>query len=518
MGNVNFCPNCGHKVEGTPKFCPECGKTITGKPSSGLSLSDVGGGVINAYGKVSSKIKEKTDSVKANYAEKKEANTKVLSVLSVRAKDDAPEQKIGTLGKGKGTEKIEITTKAIYHYCPKRKNILQAYLDNLTKRWKKKPDEMVLASKINLKDIKQISKVLSPLNKQCSFHIITNNGTYDFDILSEPYLFSLYLFKALKFDKCIFNIDLLSGEIPQAITPAIVETYEGKVYGTLYITNQRVIFAKLGGGAFEFKSSRYLIEEGEDVVFSFGKDDLRGITTEKLKAMNCEYHIVSENKEYIVSFNKVPKAFLDLVPNAEGDQKIHKRKKTLMKAFAFVLIFVKLFGLGGDTDADAADMDMDTDDIDMDTDNLEVEVDLDGDGDVDAIGYDLDGDGDIDGMAVDCDNDGTMDSIALDADGDGTIDSVAYDTDGDGNIDEVEIDSDGEGKMDTTITDSDTQSVESSPNDDYYDLHRREMELNKEIANTHPLKREALIRERDAISQKASDALFDERLRRMGVK
>lgn len=54
MGNINFCPSCGHKIEGSPKFCPECGKALGEGKTTNFSFSKLVGSVSDVIDKTKS--------------------------------------------------------------------------------------------------------------------------------------------------------------------------------------------------------------------------------------------------------------------------------------------------------------------------------------------------------------------------------------------------------------------------------------------------------------------------------
>lgn len=441
MGNINFCPSCGRKLEGSPKFCPECGKALVEGATSGFSFSKLSSNVSDVVSKTVSKVSEATSNIKKNYNDKEEASRKTINVTSLKYKDDSPERLIGAFNVKLGAEFVKksvcvhFTTKALLIYVSR--NLFS------------KNEEAILDCKIDLKDIKQISRVQSLFSKLFSYEIVTANKTYSMCVESEPYFFSLYLSMVLNFDSSIFNIDLLPEERIKYVTAATVDSGDGKNYGTLYITNKRVIFAKIvnGGNAFKWKSQRMICEEGTSIMFSIDLEHFKTIVSETRGLTNCEYPVKDDNGHYVIKFSKVvPKPFLALVSNATGNKDLLERKKKVMKGLKIILLVASFLGIAGDADADAPDIDSE-------------EFDMDGDGEIDTIGYDVDGDGDIDTFEMDSNGDGVMDTFASDTDGDGVMDSFARDSNGDGVIDDVAYDSNGDGMVDTVEMDTDGDGI-----------------------------------------------------------
>lgn len=454
MENINFCPSCGRKLEGSPKFCPECGKALVEGVSSGFSFSKLSSNVSDIVSKTASKVSETTSNIKKNLDNKEKASRKTVNVKSLKYKDDTPERVIGAFNVKLGTEFIKkpvcihFTTKALLIYTSRNQSILQ--------RLTSKDEEAVLDCKIDLKDIKQISRVQSPMSKLLSYEIVTTKETYSMCIEAEPYSFSLYLSMVLNFDISIFNIELLSGESVKYVTAATVKSSDGKNYGTLYITNKRVVFAKIANSTLALKSERLTTEEGTEVLFSIDIERFKTIVSENRGLTNCEYPVKDDNGHYVIKFSKVvPKPFLALVSNAKGNKDLLERKKKVMKGFKIILLVASFLGIAGDADADEPDIDSEEFDMDGDGEIDTVGYDVDGDGNIDTFESDTDGDGVMDTFASDTDGDGVMDSFASDSNGDGVIDDVAYDSNGDGMVDTIEMDTNGDGIMDAKSMDTD---------------------------------------------------------------
>lgn len=453
-GNINFCSSCGHKVDGSPKFCPECGKALVEGVSSGFSFSRLGGNVSDIMSKTASKVSETTSNIKKNLNDKEEASRKTVNITSLKYKDDSPERVVGAFYVKLGAELVKkpvcvhFTTKALLIYASRDKSILQRLFS--------KDEEAVLDCKIDLKDIKQISRVQYPLSKLFSYEIVTANKTYSMCTEVEPYTFSLYLSMVLNFDSSIFNIDLLPEERVKFVTAVTVDSGDGKNYGTLYISNKRVVFARIANSTLARKSDRLTTEEGTEVLFSIDLEHFKTIVSENRGLTNCEYLVKDDNGHYVIHFSKVvPKPFLALVPNAIGNKDLLERKKKVMKGLKIVLLVVSFLGLAGDADADEADVDTEEFDMDGDGEIDTIGYDTDGDGVMDTFASDTDGDGVMDTFACDTDGDGVMDSFASDSNGDGVIDDIAYDSNGDGMIDTVEMDTNGDGIMDAKAMDAD---------------------------------------------------------------
>lgn len=54
MENINFCPSCGRKLEGSPKFCPECGKALGEGKTTNFSFTKLVGSVSDVIDKMKS--------------------------------------------------------------------------------------------------------------------------------------------------------------------------------------------------------------------------------------------------------------------------------------------------------------------------------------------------------------------------------------------------------------------------------------------------------------------------------
>ncbi len=459
--SMNFCPSCGRKIEGAPKFCPECGRPLEGGVFAGSSMSKLAGGMANIYSTTSSTMQGVASNIKKNLNEKEVASRKTMSVLSVKYDDEAEEKTIGQcdvmIGSGmlKAQGSVAVTNKALLFYKDSGPlKIFHKKIQSLGNKIGISTHKM-LYHKIPLKDIVRISRAKSVRDRMIYYSIETKLATHSLYFLNKPYLFSKHLSKVLNFDTCIYNIDLLPGENVEYITHAIVESANGTNYGTLYITNLRLAFARIVGSKIGVQrpSSRMTAEEGTEELFSIERFRLSNIVSEQKSWTACEYHINDDGADYIIKFsNRVPKAFLELVPNAEGDEDILQRKNNIKKGFKVAMLVASFVGLG--SIADAAE-DADVDDMDMDSE----EMDLDDDGDIDAIGVDADGDGDIDAIGLDSDGDGQIDAIGVDSDGDGDIDAIGVDSDGDGDIDAIGVDADSDGDIDAIGVDSDGDGV-----------------------------------------------------------
>ena len=448
MGSINFCSSCGYKLEGSPKFCPECGNSLTKEVSSGFSFSPFGGGISKIASKTASIVSGATDSIKKSIDKKEEASRKTVNVTSLRYEDGMPEQTIGSLwalvgnGVTKRDARIIFTSKSLLAYVRGSYIMNRLAQKSVLGKLATKNKEEILYFKIDLKDIKQISRIQSPISQEFSYEIVTAKETFSINTKAEPYTFSLYISMVLNFDTSLFNIELMDDEHVENVTAATVDFGEGKKYGTIYITNKRVCFTKLVNTKIINKSNRMMMEEGTELVFSIDKDRLKDIAAESKGFTNCEYIIKYDRRHYVVQFAKiVPKAFWSLIPCATGNKDLLERKKKIMKGVKVGLLAASFLGVAGD--ADASDVDVDS-----------PEFDFDGDGDIDAIGFDSDGDGVLDSLAYDTDEDGLMDTFAMDSDGDGMVDDLAYDSNGDGVIDTVEMDTNGDGIMDAKSVDT----------------------------------------------------------------
>lgn len=513
MTSYNFCPYCGHKIEGNPKFCAECGKPLTSSSASEQTSSKLGKGFSSLFNKVSKTATGLTSKVKETLNEKKEASKRSakISVLDTAASNEYTVANIpAEYGDGllKESVTLSITNKAILIYG-KRSSL-------------NKKDGLQLMLRINLADISEIYKEKSPATYIVSYHIVTPEKEHTVIIPAEPYKFILYLSKVAKINGNLYNIDLLPDEKMLGISNGALKNNLQKIKGTLYYSNKRIVFTKLS--AFDAATA-----EGSKIEFSINRDKIESLTENK-GTLSCSYTITTHDEEYVFSFNGlVPKSFIAIVPGAEGNKEILERKKKVGKVLKVASVAAAFVGIGG-LDSDAADIDtgddysgdMDATAVDFDGDgNADaIEIDSNGDGQVDAVIADTDGDGVMDSFMADKDGDGNVDMVGTDTDGDGTFDKIAYDTNGDGNLDTIEMDSDGDGVIDmagadtngdgivdTDVSAENSDSSVSDNNDgtdsmiqDYNDAQSRVMELNREIQNTaDPLQREALIRERDNI-------------------
>lgn len=521
MEKFNFCPSCGHKIDGSPNYCPECGKPLTNMPTKNSP---------NLLKNIAIKFKE--------------SNTTAELISNFRSK----QKKISNRREGRiialnnPNAKEYIVTKIDVHYGNPiiASNVIQVInrvliLTNKSISFyekglfynKKQPSKLSL--RIDLSDIKIIYKEKSIFTYVVRYHIVTSDKEHIVIIPNEPYRFVKGLLSVATIEGNLYNIDLLPDERIIDIANGTIKQGLFKIRGTLYYSNKRIIFNKLS----YFDSRR---GEGTEVVFNIDRNKISSITENK-QQLNCNYIITSTQGEYSFSFaGLAPKSFLSLVPGAEGNKDVLERKRKvgkILKVASFAASFIGIGEFVSDAvDIDTGDMDIDTGEdyandmdataVDFDGDGYAdaIEIDTNGDGQVDAVIADTDGDGVMDSFMADKDGDGNVDMVGTDTDGDGTFDKIAYDTNGDGNLDTIEMDSDGDGVIDMAgadtngdgIVDTDV-SVENSDssvsdnNDgtdsmiqDYNDAQSRVMELNREIQNTaDPLQREALIRERDNI-------------------
>ena len=155
MASYNFCPYCGHKIEGNPKFCAECGKPLTSSSASEQTSSKLGKGFSSLFNKVSKTATGLTSKVKETLNEKKEASKRSakISVLDTAASNEYTVANIpAEYGDGllKESVTLSITNKAILIYG-KRSSL-------------NKKDGLQLMLRINLADISEIYKEKSIYN------------------------------------------------------------------------------------------------------------------------------------------------------------------------------------------------------------------------------------------------------------------------------------------------------------------------------------------------------------------
>ena len=455
MENVKFCPSCGSKLEGNVKFCPSCGKPLGQQQQQTVPLEEKKGcspiSILLLPIKITLWPFTLIYKVAKKFFDKKQVATKRgVAVTSLKYKEDAPEKTIGKCGAvgGDGFPKkwmnIVFTNKEISVY---RTNgpIMRMITKNI---------DNIFLYRINLKDIVSVSRsrVMGSYDR---VDVNTNDKTYTFYFSNNPpYTFYMYLSKVLNFESSIFNIDLLPNEEVKMVAPAILGSGLKPAFGTLYLTNKRLVYTKMTHVMASAKTMK--VDEGTELVFSVELEQLKNNIFEKRGVTTCEYVINCKQGQYTLQFEQlVPGALLALIPGAEGNKDILERKKNIKKGLKIVTIILMLVGAASaDFDAD----DVDADDLDVDADDFDYdaeEIDLDGDGDIDAIEFDSDGDGVMDSVVADTDGDGLVDSIGVDSDGDGALDTIGMDTDGDGYLDTVGADTDGDGALDTIGVDSD---------------------------------------------------------------
>ena len=455
MENVKFCPSCGCKLEGNVKFCPSCGKPLGQQQPQTTPLEEKKGcspiSILLLPIKITLWPFTLIYKVAKKFFDKKQVATKRgVAVTSLKYKEDAPEKTIGKCGAvgGDGFPKkwlnIVFTNKdmSVYRTNGPIMRMITKNIDN------------VFLYRISLKDIVGVSRsrVMGSYDR---VDVETKGKTYTFYFSNNPpYTFYMYLSKVLNFESSLFNIDLLPNEEVKMVAPAILGSGLKPSFGTLYLTNKRLVYTKLTSVLASAKVMK--VDEGTELVFSIELEQLKNNMFEKRGVTTCEYIINCKQGQYTLQFEQVvPAQLLALVPGAEGNKEILERKKKIKNGIKIVTIILMLVGAASaDFDADDIDadgLDVDADDFDCDA----VEVDLDGDGDIDAIEFDSDGDGVMDSIVADTDGDGFVDSIGVDSDGDGLVDTVGMDTDGDGYLDAVGVDSDGDGALDAVGMDTD---------------------------------------------------------------
>ena len=410
--------------------------------------SKIGASVAGAASGVASKFKERVNDFAQWDGELKRTKPLVLPPNT----PDTPILK----GKGCGVYKgiatngkygrLELTRKSIMFYdIPTVKALLPG---------KHKADQ--LAFTVNLADIDAIGKETNKLGAT-GYYLIVKGEICSIDFL-EPSKFLHHIIQASGIEGNLLNIKLREGE--KVIDTCSIRFKSngleamatgGWLYGTLYLTNQRLVVNK----------STTETAEGGVLFFEIERSKITEIVEDK-KSMNCVYTIKGEDIPLVIKFPKlVPAWFLKLVKNGEGNAKQLKRKGNLMKGAKVAIIAASILGAAGDADADVDDdVDIDVDDdVDIDVDDdIDMDgdmVDLDGDGVDDAMMVDTDGDGLYDTAYIDSDGDGAFDSMAVDVDGDGSFDAIGMDTDGDSAIDTMAVDADGDGALDTVAVDVD---------------------------------------------------------------
>ena len=444
-----------------------CGTIIT------KLMSEFKKGLSSFFGKVSKAAIDATNKVKDTYNEKEEASKRVAKV-SLLPNSNKEESIIAEMNVQYGTGLIKgADTKLVLTTT----SIMINGSSSLLKK--------TATSLIKLSDIKEIHKAKNPVSKVVSYTIVTTKGEHTFAILKKPYKFIQNLSKIVKIEGNLYSIDLLPNETILGIYDGAVKSNLLSTDGTLYLTDKRIIFAKIpkldGSG------------EGSEIVYNLSRDQIQ--IRENKSIASCDYSFTSSDAEFVFKFSGlVPQAFLDLVPGAEGNKDILERRKKAGKVLKVAAMVAAVAGVGGV--AEGAEMDDDMDDMEEDGfDDMDTEeVDLDGDGDVDAVGYDTDGDGQID-------------TVEVDADGDGQIDTSMSDTDGDGQIDDVSS------ETDSNSEETGGESVEETPEKTVGNLQSEKVKLERKLMGTaDPMEREALSRELDSVNRELeiqTDAMFD---------
>lgn len=436
-------------------------------------MSEFKKGLSSFFGKVSKAAIDATNKVKDTYNEKEEASKRVAKV-SLLPNSNKEESIIAEMNVQYGTGLIKgADTKLVLTTT----SIMINGSSSLLKK--------TATSLIKLSDIKEIHKAKNPVSKVVSYTIVTTKGEHTFAILKKPYKFIQNLSKIVKIEGNLYSIDLLPNETILGIYDGAVKSNLLSTDGTLYLTDKRIIFAKIpkldGSG------------EGSEIVYNLSRDQIQ--IRENKSIASCDYSFTSSDAEFVFKFSGlVPQAFLDLVPGAEGNKDILERRKKAGKVLKVAAMVAAVAGVGGV--AEGAEMDDDMDDMEEDGfDDMDTEeVDLDGDGDVDAVGYDTDGDGQID-------------TVEVDADGDGQIDTSMSDTDGDGQIDDVSS------ETDSNSEETGGESVEETPEKTVGNLQSEKVKLESKLMGTaDPMEREALSRELDSVNRELeiqTDAMFD---------
>lgn len=436
-------------------------------------MSEFKKGLSSFFGKVSKAAIDATNKVKDTYNEKEEASKRVAKV-SLLPNSNKEESIIAEMNVQYGTGLIKgADTKLVLTTT----SIMINGSSSLLKK--------TATSLIKLSDIKEIHKAKNPVSKVVSYTIVTTKGEHTFAILKKPYKFIQNLSKIVKIEGNLYSIDLLPNETILGIYDGAVKSNLLSTDGTLYLTDKRIIFAKIpkldGSG------------EGSEIVYNLSRDQIQ--IRENKSIASCDYSFISSDAEFVFKFSGlVPQAFLDLVPGAEGNKDILDRRKKAGKVLKVAAMVAAVAGVGGV--AEGAEMDGDMDDMEEDGfDDMDTEeVDLDGDGDVDAVGYDTDGDGQID-------------TVEVDADGDGQIDTSMSDTDGDGQIDDVSS------ETDSNSEETGGESVEETPEKTVGNLQSEKVKLESKLIGTaDPMEREALSRELDSVNRELeiqTDAMFD---------
>ncbi len=319
MKNLNFCPKCGWKVEGDPKFCPQCGGSLSNDVQPESLSSKLSGGAMSFLSQAVKKATETTENIKKNIEDKKESTRKIVDVVALKYSDDVQEQNVGCFYAMLGTNKtvlVRVSNKALYIYTNRNQSILNRYFEL--------DENALLERKIDLNEIKQVSRVQSLLTKLSTFDIVTSKGTYSLKMPFHPFAVGENLSKVLTFDSNILNVELQADEEIQSVVSAIVESGAGKNYGTLYMSNKRLVYTRIEGGSVwnNYKADMLTREEGTEVLFSIDIERLKNI----ISRVNGEYYIKDEYGDFIIKeFDPgVPDEFLALFAKPAKNKPIVK--------------------------------------------------------------------------------------------------------------------------------------------------------------------------------------------------
>ena len=209
------------------------------------------------------------------FDKKRESSKRIIAVTSLKYKEDAPEKTIGKCGAvgGDGFPKkwlnIVFTNKEMSVY---RTNgpIMRMITKNI---------ENVFLYRISFKDIVGVSRsrVMGSYDR---VDVETKGKTYTFYFSNNPpYTFYMYLSKVLNFESSLFNIDLLPNEEVKMVAPAILGSGLKPSFGTLYLTNKRLVYTKLTSVLASAKVMK--VDEGTELVFSIELAQLKNNMFEK---------------------------------------------------------------------------------------------------------------------------------------------------------------------------------------------------------------------------------------------
>lgn len=459
---MNFCPGCGCALQPDVNFCPKCGRQLKSEAlpaSKRFSFSKIKESVVNFGNQakesrigstLSSSVSGVVSKVKGNIEDYRQWDRELVRKRPLVLPDNTPDTPV-YVGSGGGSIGSKSTTARYGKIVLTRKSILFYDVPTAKMLLPGKQNADKLEFKVNLPDIESLKKETNKLG-MTSYSMMVKGAVCNLNFRKDSSKMIFYISKLAGLDGNLLNINLRDAEkiidtcnVNVKILGLATMMTAGWQPATLYLTNQRMVINKSTNDSVE----------GGLMIFEREIKDIDEISEER-NAMNCVYTVQGYGEPITLKFaGVVPKWFMNLVKDGQGNADLLKRKSKVMKGSKIALLAASFLGLAGEVDAET-DIDMDDDLVDIDNDGIDdtLMVDSDGDGFYDTAYIDTDGDGIFDTSAVDMDGDGVIDAIGVDVDGDGTVDAMEFDTDGDGAMDSMIVDSDGDGNFDTMAMDT----------------------------------------------------------------